>query len=141
MDPSVDAGPAPEASGRRPPVPAVDLDRARRPGVPKERPPQPWPNSVPAPERMRARPSSPRHGRSGKPMPPVYGTAVPPRGLSGLVRRAAYRFPDHGARHWLLLLRADRVQSWGRRARTILWVVAPAAAVALVVRRLAADRR
>jgi hypothetical protein len=40
---------------------------------------------------------------------PVYGTAQPPRGVSGLMRRLAYTRPEHEARHWALLLAADRV--------------------------------
>jgi hypothetical protein len=39
----------------------------------------------------------------------VYGTAVPPRGLSGVIRRIAYGVPDYKARRWALLLLADRV--------------------------------
>ncbi len=65
---------------------------------------------------------------------------MPPNGLSGLVRKAAYRLPDHAVDHWLLLLLADRVQLWSRRARKLLWLVAPAAVVAVVARRLAAER-
>lgn len=40
---------------------------------------------------------------------PVYGTTLPPRFLSGMVRRRAYRIPTHRARHFLLLLVADRL--------------------------------
>ena len=40
---------------------------------------------------------------------PVFGTAQPPRGLSGLMRGIAYGIPDHRARRWALLLAADRV--------------------------------
>jgi hypothetical protein len=40
---------------------------------------------------------------------PVFGTAQPPRGLSGALRRRAYAIPEHRARHWALLLLADRV--------------------------------
>ena len=40
---------------------------------------------------------------------PVVGTAQPPRGLSGALRDRAYGIPEHNARHWLLLLLADRV--------------------------------
>jgi hypothetical protein len=119
----------------RPPFEPVDLDPANRPGVPRERPPQPWPNSRPVVERMTARPATPKHGRAHKPMPPVYGTSVPPRGVSGLIRRAAYRLPDHHVNHWLLLLFADRVQSWGRRTRNLLALAAPLGALALVARR------
>ena len=40
---------------------------------------------------------------------PVFGTAQPPRGVSGILRRLAYRVPTHYRRHWLLLMLADRV--------------------------------
>ena len=46
---------------------------------------------------------------------PVYGTCQPPRGLSGLIRRAAYRIPEHKAGHWMLLLVGDRVDVWESR--------------------------
>jgi hypothetical protein len=40
---------------------------------------------------------------------PVFGTAQPPRGLSGMIRRAAYKLTESDIRHWLMLLVADRV--------------------------------
>jgi len=40
---------------------------------------------------------------------PVYGTTAPPIGLSGLLRRVAFRFSEGQFEHWLLLLFADRV--------------------------------
>jgi hypothetical protein len=119
----------------------VDLDRARRPGVPKERPPQPWPNARQPIARMQATPSVPEHARPGKPMPPVYGTAVPLRGLSGAVRRAAYRYPDHDVRHWTMLLFGDRVDSWERRARKVATVAAPLALLAWAGARALGSRR
>lgn len=39
----------------------------------------------------------------------VVGTAQPPHGLSGRLRRQAYSIPEHHARHWMLLLLADRI--------------------------------
>lgn len=39
----------------------------------------------------------------------VYGTSVPPTGLSGLIRRFAFRFSEGTFTHWLSLLLADRV--------------------------------
>jgi len=45
----------------------------------------------------------------GARIPPVYGTAQPPRGLSGVLRDSAYQYPSHKARHWLILMLADRV--------------------------------
>ncbi len=44
-----------------------------------------------------------------KRLTPVYGTANPPHGLSGVMRRWAYGFPEDLARHWMILLAADRV--------------------------------
>jgi len=46
---------------------------------------------------------------------PVFGTAQPPRGVSGLLRLLAYRIPQHLARRWLLLMAADRVDVLGHR--------------------------
>ncbi|MFB1298283.1 hypothetical protein ACAG24_022470 [Mycobacterium sp. pW049] len=40
---------------------------------------------------------------------PVFGTAQPLRGLSGAVRRAAYRYSEGRAAHWLILLLGDRI--------------------------------
>jgi hypothetical protein len=47
---------------------------------------------------------------------PVLGTAQPPRGLSGRLRWLAYRVPEHRARHWVLLMAADRVDVLEHRA-------------------------
>ena len=40
---------------------------------------------------------------------PVFGTTVPPSGLSGRLRRVAFRWGEADLRHWMLLLLADRV--------------------------------
>ncbi|WP_375415961.1 hypothetical protein [uncultured Hymenobacter sp.] len=40
----------------------------------------------------------------------VFGTTVPPSGLSGLIRRFAFKYSENRYRHWLPLLVADRVQ-------------------------------
>ena len=85
----------------------ADLQPEQRPGVPMEQPAR-VENVVtvlprqPAVERV-------LRGASVPEMPPVFGTTVPPRGLSGVMRRAAYRIPDHRPSHWLLLMLADRV--------------------------------
>jgi hypothetical protein len=36
-------------------------------------------------------------------------------GISGGLRRVGYRIPEHRARHWLLLLLADRVELLEKR--------------------------
>ena len=41
---------------------------------------------------------------------PVFGTSTPPKGLSGVMRKYAYRrFSEARAAHWLILIAADRV--------------------------------
>ncbi len=39
----------------------------------------------------------------------VFGTAVPPAGLSGVIRRRAFKYSESDARHWMMLLLADRI--------------------------------
>jgi hypothetical protein len=68
-------------------------------------------------------------------MTPVFGTAQPPQGLSGLLRRLAYRIPEHLARHWLLLVFADRVDVAEHRLRRGWPVLAAALAGGLALRR------
>jgi hypothetical protein len=41
--------------------------------------------------------------------PAVVGTSTPPRGVSGLMRRAAFRWSESNWIHWLMLMGADRV--------------------------------
>jgi hypothetical protein len=101
----------------RPDIPGwgVDLDPKNRPGVPIEREPRPageahWDQ----PERQEPRLPHLVRMELGQ-LTPVFGTAQPPSGLSGLIRRAAYRIPEHEARRWLLLLLADRVEAYATR--------------------------
>ncbi|WP_148573062.1 hypothetical protein [Nocardioides caldifontis] len=90
----------------------ADLDPADRPAYPRERfdpgasgahwelpeqQPEKWP-----------RERSIEHLR----LTPVFGTSTPPRGLSGAMRKLAYRRWSEGrAAHWLVLLAADRVDT------------------------------
>ena len=39
----------------------------------------------------------------------VFGEAAPPAGLSGIIRRYAFKFNENEYKHWLPLLLADRV--------------------------------
>jgi hypothetical protein len=39
----------------------------------------------------------------------VYGTSVPPSGLSGSMRRHAFKYSEDNYGHWLTLMMADRV--------------------------------
>jgi hypothetical protein len=49
------------------------------------------------------------HSNERPGLTPVFGTSTPPRGLSGMMRRAAFKFSENDLRHWLILLAADRV--------------------------------
>jgi hypothetical protein len=87
----------------------ADLDPANRPAVPKERTPPrlenvPW--SRPEPQNMTVEVlrSTERDG-----MTAVFGTTLPPSGISGQIRRTAFRYSENDLRHWMLLLFADRV--------------------------------
>ncbi len=44
-----------------------------------------------------------------KTRPAVVGTSTPPSGLSGMIRRLAFRWSESNWLHWLLLMGADRV--------------------------------
>jgi hypothetical protein len=99
----------------------VDLDPQDRPAVPRERfdpdlngahwevpdqQPEKWP-----------RERSVEHAT----LTPVFGTSTPPSGVSGSMRRLAYRRYSEGrAAHWLILLAADRVDTLGSTARSFL---------------------
>ena len=41
--------------------------------------------------------------------PAVVGTSTPPKWLSGMMRRAAFRWSESNWLHWLILLGADRI--------------------------------
>jgi hypothetical protein len=99
----------------------VDLDPKDRPSVPKEkfdptrngahwefpeRQPETWPRERSMEHKM---------------LTPVFGTACPPKGLSGVIRKYAYRRYSEGrAAHWLLLIAADRVDSKESALRSFL---------------------
>ncbi|MCP3138750.1 hypothetical protein [Pyxidicoccus xibeiensis] len=115
------------------PIPGAgaDLEPSSRPGVPMETAAQPLAGA-------RA-PITPQHSdvpvfkhAGRKQMPPVYGTAQPPKGLSGLLRKTAYSYPDHLPRHWMVLLLADRVDVWEHRLRRSLRWSLPTALALLV---------
>lgn len=44
-------------------------------------------------------------------LPAAVGATLPPRGLSGALRRQAFRFSESQWGHWLLLILADRVDT------------------------------
>lgn len=86
-----------------------DLPRENRPAVPMERTPPrldvPWsdpPPQQPMTVEVLKSVERPDHSRT-------FGTRLPPKGLSGAIRRAAFRRSENDIGHWLLLIAADRV--------------------------------
>ncbi|MDB5744540.1 MAG: hypothetical protein JWR68_2855 [Polaromonas sp.] len=86
----------------------ADLDHADRPAYPMERMPNrlgvhahPPVQQLQTVEILQSieRPS----------ITPLFGTPQPPSGLSGMLRRAAFKYSENDLRHWLILLFADRV--------------------------------
>ncbi|WP_051684097.1 hypothetical protein [Blastococcus sp. URHD0036] len=111
---------SPEQLRARIPGWGVDLDPADRPSVPKlkfqedltgahwefpERQPETYP-----------RERSVEHGM----LTPVFGTAQPLSGVSGAIRRYAYRYSEGRTAHWLLLILGDRVDAWENHLKSFL---------------------
>ena len=90
----------------------ADLDPRDRPSVPRERfDPGATGAHWDFPERQEEkwpRERSVEH----KFLTPVFGTSCPPKGLSGVMRKLAYRrYSEARAAHWLILIAADRVDA------------------------------
>jgi hypothetical protein len=94
--------PPPEVSGW-----GVDLAPEDRPAYPKERTP-PRIGDVAPPEHQPLTVEV-LHSTERPGLTPVFGTSVPPSGVSGTIRRAAFHYSENDVRHWLMLLFADRV--------------------------------
>ncbi|WP_426004889.1 hypothetical protein ACPFL9_20500 [Paenarthrobacter sp. NyZ202] len=106
-----------EALRARIPGWGADLDPADRPSYPREQPgietgarwdfperqPEKWP-----------RERSVEHAF----LPPVFGTSTPPAGVSGAIRKYAYKYSEGRAAHWLLLVAADRVDAFEHHLRS-----------------------
>ncbi len=113
---------------------AADARPEQRPGVPMEREPRAVEGAHWAePERQ---PEDKRLTRRAelRQLTPVFGTAQPPRGVAGLIRRLAYQIPEHHSRHWMLLLGADRVEVLLRRVRKAVTIGLSLAALGAFVR-------
>jgi hypothetical protein len=97
----------------------VDLNPADRPAVPREvfnTSAARWDFPERQPEQQ-PRERSIEH----RILTPVFGTAVPTRGLAGAMRRLAYaRYSEGRAAHWLILIGADRVDAVTSHLRSLL---------------------
>ena len=87
----------------------ADLDHANRPAYPKER--IPARNTGVHWDRLDQQNQNVRifHSTERPRITPVFGTSVPPKGLSGKLRGVAYKLSENDIRHWLILLFADRI--------------------------------
>jgi hypothetical protein len=87
----------------------VDLKREDRPAVPMERTPPRFINPPPGQPVQQVQTTEVFCSPERPGITPIFGTAQPPRWLSGAIRRVAYKLTENDIRHWLLLLVADRV--------------------------------
>jgi hypothetical protein len=124
---------------------AVDSEPTRRPGVPMipEKPAayptvagRPLEQQIPSEEILTGVEA---RLNAGGDLTPVFGTSVPPRGLSGALRRAAYKIPEHKSGRWVLLMLGDRVDVW--EGRITRHPIATAAIVGGVITAFAVSRR
>ena len=104
--------PTPEELRARIPGWGADLDPRDRPSEPRERyAPEATGAHWVFPERQEERWPRER-SLEHRFLTPVFGTSTPPRGLSGAVRRLAYRrFSEGQTTHWGLLIAADRIDA------------------------------
>ena len=117
---TADKPPLPETSEQlraRIPGWGVDLDPADRPSYPKlDRLPTGarWDFPERQPE-LHPRERSIEHAF----LTPVFGTSAPTHGVSGVLRKYAYRrHSEAKAAHWLILMAADRVDALGAHVRS-----------------------
>ncbi|MBE1877490.1 hypothetical protein [Myceligenerans pegani] len=101
----------PEQLRARIPGWGADLDPADRPSYPREVQGLETGAHWDLPEQQEERQPRERSIEHAR-LTPAFGTSVPLKGLSGVVRSYAYRrFSEGRAAHWLLLIAADRVDA------------------------------
>jgi hypothetical protein len=87
----------------------ADLDHENRPAYPMERKPSRLDVAHVHQPEQQARTVEILISNERPSITPVFGTTLPPAGLSGRIRRTAFKFSENDIRHWMLLLFADRV--------------------------------
>ena len=91
---------------------AADANLDRRPGVPEQREPHAVGHAHwQVPDRQAVDGVEVIKDAQRDQLTPTFGTGPEPRGLSGVLRRAAYRIPDYEVKRWALLLFADRLDA------------------------------
>lgn len=96
----------------------VDLNPADRPSYPQEKTSDTGAHWE-FPERQQPR-GFREKSTEHKFLTPVFGTAQPLRGLSGLIRRYAYTYSEGRTAHWLLLMLGDRIDVLESRVTGVL---------------------
>jgi len=112
-----------------------DANPEDRPGVPQEAPLAPITGPIAQPIQQQSDGPAPLIGPN-RFLTPVYSPLLPPRGLSGVLRRAAYKQPEYRARRWLMLMAADRIDAIEHRNVARAVVGASLFVVALSVVRI-----
>lgn len=87
----------------------ADLDPANRPAYPMERTPPRLPGLRAGPLLQQLQQVQVLHSTERSGITPLFGSSVPPSGVSGRLRELAFRYSENDLRHWLILLFADRV--------------------------------
>jgi hypothetical protein len=87
----------------------ADLELKNRPAVPMERTPPRFIHQHEGQIEQQAESVEVLVSPERPGITPLFGTAQPPSGVSGMIRRAAYKMTENDVRHWLMLLLADRV--------------------------------
>ncbi|OBA59075.1 hypothetical protein A5647_18590 [Mycobacterium sp. 1100029.7] len=111
------AVPDPDSLQARIPGWGADLNKEDRPSVPKLKflDSGAWWDFPERQPEKRARERSIEH----RFLTPAFGTAQPLSGVSGVMRRFAYKFSEGRALHWLVLLYADRVDAAEHHIRSL----------------------
>lgn len=107
-----------------------DASDASRPGVPMERTPAPLHGvSWTKPEQQPLTVEVLKH-KLQKNYTSTFGTGPAPKGLSGVLRRLAYKIPEHRPEKWMMCLFADRVDVIEHGNPFGKWMIMPASMLA-----------
>jgi hypothetical protein len=87
----------------------ADLDHANRPAYPMVRMPARLDGAHSHPPAQQHQSVEILQSNERPSITPLFGTPNPPSGLSGMVRRLAFKYTENDLRPWMLLLFADRV--------------------------------
>ena len=87
----------------------VDLDHANRPAYPMVRMPARLEGAHAHPPVQQMQTVEILKSVERPSITPLFGTPQPPSGISGMLRRVAFKYSESDLRHWMLLLFADRV--------------------------------